>query len=149
MQSDFQTYIRERVTMNAGGCWIWQRSTDRDGYGEGSFRGRKRKAHRLAYEAFTGQIPQGLLIDHLCRVRACVNSAHLEAVTCGENIRRGNSGTTRKTHCKRGHAFAEHGAEREHGRNRCLLCARGRNRASYARKRVKEAHKLTETRVAV
>lgn len=65
-------------------------------------------AHRMAYEELVGPIADGLQIDHLCRVRCCVNPAHLEPVTQAENIRRGVSPTAanrRKTHCKHGHEF--------------------------------------------
>ena len=61
--------------------------------------------HRWAYEALVAPIPDGLTIDHLCRVRHCVNPAHLEVVTLAENIRRAPHYNSRKTHCKRGHEF--------------------------------------------
>lgn len=62
----------------------------RNGYGmERSAAGPMRSAHRLAYERAKGAIPAGLQIDHLCRVRECVNPDHLEAVSQRENIRRG------------------------------------------------------------
>lgn len=67
-------------------CWIWRGHINRrTGYGS---RG-KRLAHRLLYEAAKGPIPAGMDVDHLCRVRSCVNPDHLEPVTRGENIRRG------------------------------------------------------------
>lgn len=76
------------------GCWIWQRKLDISGYArltitadDGSQR--STPAHRASYEAFVGPIPDGLTIDHLCRVTRCVNPAHLEAVTHAENVRRG------------------------------------------------------------
>lgn len=135
MRPDFQKYIMERVSMDGNGCWHWQLTLDRDGYGMGCFEKRKGRSHRLAYEAFVGPIPDGLLIDHLCRVRDCVNPEHLEPVTSGENTRRGITGSKPKTHCKRGHPFAEHGRKTPEGMNQCLVCDRLRSKAAYERNR--------------
>lgn len=71
------------------GCWVWQRSLNNGGYGVLFHTGKNRKAHRVYYEQHHGPIPDGAEIDHLCRNRACVNPAHLEAVGRHENIRRG------------------------------------------------------------
>lgn len=45
-------------------------------------------AHRVAYELWVGPIPEGMELDHRCKVRACINPAHLEPVTHAENMRR-------------------------------------------------------------
>jgi hypothetical protein len=71
-------------------CWIWQLSLHaRTGYGAKKTNGVSTLAHRAVYEHHVGPIPDGLELDHLCRVRACVNPAHLEPVTHKENVRRG------------------------------------------------------------
>jgi hypothetical protein len=70
------------------GCWMWTGTLNK-GYGMFSFGGKTRRAHRFAYEALVGPIPEGLALDHLCRNPACVNPAHLEPVTWRENVYRG------------------------------------------------------------
>lgn len=66
-------------------------------------------AHRYYYELEKGEIPKGLVLDHLCRNRSCINVNHLEPVTQKENVRRATSNVVAqnmsKTHCKRGHEF--------------------------------------------
>jgi hypothetical protein len=71
------------------GCWQWLAGIDRYGYGIFTINTRNKKAHRVAYAIHRGPIPAGQVLDHLCRNRACVNPAHLEAVRHGDNIRRG------------------------------------------------------------
>lgn len=74
-------------------CWVWLgQIAPVTGYGltyTGFVPRRKVGAHRAVFEAHRGPIPTGLDLDHLCRVRACVNPEHLEPVTRGENLRRG------------------------------------------------------------
>lgn len=69
-------------------CWIWQWSNDRLGYGVVKDGGRNRKAHIVFWERANGPMPKGLVLDHLCEQKACVNPEHLEPVTHTENIRR-------------------------------------------------------------
>lgn len=70
------------------GCWIWQGYIGPHGYGQIKWNGKSKVAHRVIYEIFKGQIPEGLIIDHLCSVKSCVNPEHLEAVTFSENSQR-------------------------------------------------------------
>jgi hypothetical protein len=73
-------------------CWIWQLASNQLGYGlAGLGGGRQAGAHRVVYEKLRGPIPEGKILDHLCRVPACVNPDHLEPVTNAENAHRGIS----------------------------------------------------------
>jgi hypothetical protein len=76
-------------TDRSGECWNWIGSVNGRGYGQMSYRGRCRTAHRVSWLMFRGEIPVGLVIDHLCRNTLCVRPDHLEAVSQSENIRRG------------------------------------------------------------
>ena len=101
----------ERQTFYVGDCIVWTGATDAKGYGIFGIKDGERwtsiKAHRFAYEQRCGQVPAGLQLDHLCRVRCCVNPAHLEAVTLQENVARGATGICNrsKTHCPNGHIY--------------------------------------------
>jgi hypothetical protein len=93
------------------GCWLWKGYLDKGGYGHFSCRqlkSRSTSAHRWSYQYFHGDIPAGLQVDHLCRVRNCVNPLHLEAVTQKENCLRGTGFSAKnatKTHCPKGHPY--------------------------------------------
>lgn len=90
-------------------CWLWTGSLASGGYGSFNYKYKHYRAHRLSYEQIRGEIPKGLVLDHLCRVRSCVNPDHLEAVTHRVNILRGIGGSAvnaKKTHCKNGHLLS-------------------------------------------
>lgn len=72
-------------------CWVWLRATNGIGYGIDSIKGKNVTAHAKSYELKYGQVPEGLELDHLCRIKLCINPDHLEAVTHAENIRRGKT----------------------------------------------------------
>lgn len=115
------------------GCWRWSGARNARGYGRmGTNRAEWWYAHRYAYERFVGDIPAGLVIDHLCRNTGCVNPAHLEAVTHAVNLRRGQGLTgqrSRQTHCLRGHLFdADNTGYRPNGTRKCIACAKARRR---------------------
>ena len=121
------------------GCWEWTAYRNRYGYGQFCIDGRMMKAHRVAYELYRGNIPEGLQIDHLCRVRHCVNPDHLEPVTAQENHRRGESGVKnkQKTHCPHGHPYAGDNLQiRSCGGRTCRKCSKRRGRERRARQAV-------------
>ncbi len=109
-------------------------------YGQLGVDGTKVQAHRFAYELLVGPIPDGLEIDHLCRVTACVNPAHLEPVTGQVNTLRGDTPAAKnaaKTHCPQGHVYSVKNTGVGNGRRRCRTCGRERTRAARARKRTR------------
>lgn len=98
----------EKVSVEPNtGCWLWAAFCKPDGYALCKVAGKTKRAHRVAYAALVGSIPSGLHCDHLCRVRSCVNPAHIELVTLAENLRRGVHGNSKKTACAHGHLFDE------------------------------------------
>lgn len=114
-------------------CWLWKGGRDRRGYGR--FGGRI--AHRVVYSALVGPIPEGLELDHLCLVIACVNPAHLEPVTPAENMRRRYATYTR---CVNGHAYtAANTYIRPSGHRDCRVCVRERARRYKARQQERQA----------
>jgi len=120
----------ERVRLVESGCLEWQGSMIPDGYG--TFWDGKKSilAHRFAYEESNGKIKKGLVIDHLCRNRKCVEAKHMEAVTNKENILRGEGAgakNNRKTKCPRGHDYKIATGGTAKWRNRiCRKCDKAR-----------------------
>lgn len=123
----------------AGKCWEWRGKRDSGGYGV-LCRNRNGKrcnltAHRAAYEAWVGPIPEGLVLDHLCRNHACVNPDHLEPVTHRVNCMRGMSpgiAAARLGQCIKGHEFtAENTYRAPTGRRECRRCHADRERRRY------------------
>ncbi|WP_082495325.1 HNH endonuclease signature motif containing protein [Aeromicrobium sp. Leaf291] len=137
-------------------CWLWTAQVSNQGYGSFYVRlpkgWRIRRAHRVAWWLLRGPVPGELVLDHICRVRRCVNPDHLEVVTPSTNTLRGIGPTAinaRKTHCKRGHEFTpENIIPQNGGRYRaCRQCAReatcpicGRQIGSWNMPRHKRTH---------
>lgn len=132
------------VVMDRGyatSCWVWTGAHNPKGYGlVGRDDGESSAIHRRMYELHIGPIPDGLELDHLCRVRDCCNPAHLEAVTHAENCRRGRE---HRTHCVHGHEYTPENTRaivnsRGFTSRVCRTCIRG-NRARYkAARKVRE-----------
>lgn len=128
------------------GCWRWNGSVQRDGYGVIRAFGSNMLTHRLAHELWIGPIPQGLTIDHVaargCVHRNCFNPAHLEAVTHAENVARGRAGEYHRTRteCAQGHPFDEANTrQRRDGARACRICSNEFSRR--ARQRAKDARR--------
>lgn len=107
-------------------CWLWTGAKNAGGYGYYRANGKTYKAHRYAYELYRSEIPEGLVVDHLCKVRDCVNPEHLEPVTQKENLYRGDTIAAisrAKTHCKYGHEFTvKNTIIKTNGSRNCRTC---------------------------
>lgn len=123
------------------GCLVWQWSTCALGYGRMAVGRIRKQSHRVAYELARGPIPEGRVLDHLCRNKACCNPDHLEAVTQKVNVLRGESFAARnaqKTHCLRGHPLSGDNLDRDAlGGRLCRTCIRDRRRGYRERERAR------------
>lgn len=82
-------YISKRIVVDAySGCHLWRLTKSPDGYARCFYKQKNWLVHRLAWQAFFGEVPTGLELDHLCRVRHCVNVRHLEPVVHIVNVQR-------------------------------------------------------------
>jgi len=107
-------------------CLVWKGAVNSKGYACFAVAGKSHLAHRVAWEDANGPIPDGLTIDHLCRVRNCVNVAHMELVTIAENGRRARvaAGYHIGGTCGRGHHLSDENIRHRRGRLECITCSR-------------------------
>lgn len=112
--------------VSESGCWIWSDALSTGGYGQYWTGDKAVMAHRYSYEKAGNDIPNGMEIDHLCRVRCCVNPAHLEPVTRAENMRRAVPFRSETTHCKHGHEYKPENTyiNKKTGVKQCKECHR-------------------------
>ena len=131
--------VLTKVDFQTDGCWEWQGNIDR--YGYGTYGNQNHMVHRVVYEMLVDEIQPDETIDHLCFNRSCVNPDHLEAVTLGVNVMRGNNPhaiNARKTHCLMGHEFTEANTYRHPQRNtrHCRTCATARSAKLLKRNKI-------------
>lgn len=128
----------EKTAPGPLGCLIWQGPLDKDGYGTFYFRRKNRRAHRVAWYSVHGAIPDGLVINHVCRTPACVNPQHLQCVTPYQNSMKDSQSpayiNSQKTHCKQGHPY-----DRVYGKQRyCSICEKTKRQRLRAKWRAED-----------
>lgn len=124
------------------GCWEWTAKRTADGYGKAS----GISAHRAVYQLLVEEVPPGMVLDHLCRNRACVNPSHLEVVTKAENNRRATAVRKLATHCKRGHEFTPDNTISKGGARACRTCV---DRMERLRVRLRRFQRREERRAVL
>lgn len=152
-------FIQKFRICETTGCWLWIGGTNSTGYGCFRIGRSKKSAHVVSYEHFVGPKPEGLELDHLCRVRNCVNPEHLEPVTHAENIRRSplhpSALLRARMHCPQGHPYSGDNLYKRVDRTGriwriCVTCSRKRQAvavqrnlaARKAQKLLRQARKL-------
>lgn len=130
----------------AGECMPWQGYINAQGYGRAKIgKGRTKSAHTVEWEKVNGPVPKGMVLDHLCRNRACANIAHLELVTPKINTLRGVGPTAvnaRKELCHLGHPLGGENLIIDcRGNRRCRECQRNSDARYKERRKMKEQTK--------
>lgn len=135
--------MRWAMPVPHSGCWVWLGTLNPGGYGSVGYKGKTWGAHRVSYLLARGELPERQDLDHLCRVRSCINPDHLEPVTRCENLRRGKGGRNlaaaalAKTHCPNGHPYSGTNLYISPRGNRdCVACQRQRVRDWRARRKM-------------
>lgn len=127
--------------VNTDDCWLWAGHKDKNGYGHLKVNHQYLLAHRWFYQAVVGPVPADMPLDHLCRVPACINPAHLEPVTTQINVLRGIGPAAinaRRIRCINGHEFTVANTRwRKSGGRTCKACENKRSLAGYYKRRGK------------
>lgn len=142
------TFSKKYTVCDTTGCWLWKGFINPNGYACCAVKGRKpyrTSAHVISWEVHRGPVPEGAVIDHLCKVRHCVNPDHLEPVTPKENINRGDTAKANleKTHCPHGHEYNEENTRYKKARSGnlrrdCKACDRKRALERYHRNKTNQ-----------
>jgi hypothetical protein len=128
-----------KIAKTPDGCWLWLGAKTNLGYGKLGLKGKTLLAHRVSYQLFRGEIPEGMKLDHTCKKRSCVNPYQLDVVTQKENLLRGetiNASNAQKTHCPKGHPYDEAntwiGSKKNGVQYRsCILCNKAKGKSRY------------------
>lgn len=128
--------LRRLDTSDLDSCWLWPGWKNEAGYGMVHGAERDHMVHRVVFEHFVGPVPEGLVLDHLCRVKGCVNYSHVEPVAQRTNVLRGEglpAENAVKDACKHGHEFTpENTRVRKDGSRLCRACEARRQRERRA-----------------
>ena len=138
--SNLPARLTEKISQHESGCWNWIACRHTNGYGKLGYQGRTWLAHRCVYTILVGDIPDGLVLDHVCRNRLCVNPSHLRPCTNRENILAPGSQSpsalqAQRTACQVGHPLSGDNLYLYEGKRDCLTCRRERTRRSNERRR--------------
>ena len=154
-EQDYKEILRKRILRNIcinpkTQCWEWTKSRfSSTGYGRISIRYKSWCAHVISYKLFVGEVPAGLELDHLCRIRHCVNPNHLEPVTRKENVIRGINPASKnyhKTACIRGHVLEKENLIIDsQGHRQCRICRLANGRKWYARNAEQQRERSRKT----
>jgi hypothetical protein len=123
--------------LSLDGCWLWTGQRTTWGYGVvvGMIAQTKTSAHRAMWEVLVGPIPDGLVLDHICRNRLCVNPTHLQVTSHGNNAALGQR---RKTRCPQGHPYDEENTQWTlEGYRHCRACNRERTMQAFLKRKAR------------
>lgn len=140
-------FMSSFIPVPESGCWLWTREWSSHGYAVVLHNYHREYGHRISCFLSGRSIPDDMSVDHLCRVKCCVNPDHLEVVTPGENTLRGFSTSAihkRKTHCVNGHPFEGDNIQRVVSRPRTRICRECKNERDrkYWRKRYYDVREM-------
>jgi hypothetical protein len=129
-------FFQDKIKITESGCWEWTKGKVSYGYGVAWYKGQGCRAHRLSYQLYFGEIPDGLCICHKCDNPTCINPEHLFLGTNKDNIRdrdaKGHNANDRKKYCKFGHEFTIDNTYNYCGSRYCKMCHCLRSKKRYA-----------------